>query len=505
MHKSQVFGLLLGAFLAGIALASIFPVSEEQLWIFVGIGTGVLGLSAYRRTFGVGPAAVRRRKVGFLVGCLILAAVTGMWRMSAVQARHSVLAEFADRQAGGQDLRFTLRGFIQRDIQQSGERGSFFFAARELIVPQRRIFVREQVLVLANGTSRYNIGDSLTLTGALRTPERLGNPGVRIMVWFPEIVPDAPGVSRSPGERLFLGISRALGEVRDGFLASLERAVPEPAASYLGGILVGTRERIPDTLREAFNRTGTTHILALSGYNIAIIAEGMLLALVFFFKRRQAFWATVLGIVLFIFLTGASASVVRAGIMGILLLAASSFGRLYDGRNALILAAAVMVAVNPFLLVFDAGFQLSFLAVMGILYCYPLISRRFAPNARWGGARTVILMTLAAQVLVLPLLVFYFKTVSLVSLAANVLILPFLPAVMLAGFLAGLGGLVFAPLGALIGVFAWALATYQLKVVSFLGSLPFASVTVQADLFVIAGIYLVMGVAWLRLIKHYAR
>ena len=126
-----------------------------------------------------------------------------------------------------------------------------------------------------------------------------------------------------------------------------------------------------------------------------------------------------------------------------------------------------MVFHNPFTLVFDIGFQLSFAAVLGIIYLYPIIDRKLKQVPKAGGFKEILLMTLSAQITVAPLLIYYFGGFSPFSLPTNVLILPFVPAAMFFGFLAGVGGMFFAPLGQVIGYAAWAVTTYQIEVVKF--------------------------------------
>jgi competence protein ComEC len=195
------------------------------------------------------------------------------------------------------------------------------------------------------------------------------------------------------------------------------------------------------------------------------------MGLTIFLKRRKAFWCSVVVIFLFTILTGASASVVRASLMGLLLLFANGYGRLYNPKNSIILAGGVMIYHNPMVLVFDIGFQLSFLAVVGLLYIYPFLNNRFRKIPEFWGLKELILMTISAQLAVAPLLIYYFNNFSLVSLPTNVLILPVLPIAMFLGFISGLLGMIFLPLGQVVGWFAWAVTAYQIGVVKIISSI----------------------------------
>jgi competence protein ComEC len=228
---------------------------------------------------------------------------------------------------------------------------------------------------------------------------------------------------------------------------------------------LGSRQNIPNDLKEAFHKTGTVHVLAISGYNIMIIAGSVLAGLVLFLKRKWAFWISVLAILIFVILTGATASVVRAAIMGFLLLFAQGYGRLYDPKNSIIFAGATMIFFNPFIFRFDIGFQLSFAAVLGLMYLYPYLDSKLEKVPKLGTLKEIVLMTISAQIAVMPLLLYYFKNFSVISLPSNILVLPFIPFAMFMGLISGVSGLIFLPLGKLFGWFAWAITTYQLEVI----------------------------------------
>ena len=285
--------------------------------------------------------------------------------------------------------------------------------------------------------------NTILITGDLELPQNftdfdyvayLKKDSIEMTIFYPKKIEESR-MNLSPAEKTKISIYRNIFIVKNKFQNAINLSVSEPNAAFINGILLGTRQNIPDDLKDAFSKTGTTHILAISGYNIMIISEAILLGLVWFFRRRIAFWISVVVIILFVILTGASASVVRAAVMGLLLSFAHGYGRLYDQKNSIILAGAVMIYHNPLTLVFDIGFQLSFAAVLGLIYLYPWLESRSYKISKLGGMKELILMTLSAQIAVAPLLIYYFGNFSLISLPANILILPFIPAAMLAGFI----------------------------------------------------------------------
>jgi len=275
---------------------------------------------------------------------------------------------------------------------------------------------------------------------------------------------------------LFLGICRA--NARDikfninfnGLLTQSNKAIqnilPEPQASFLAGLLLGIQDNIPKDLIENFNKTGTRHIIALSGYNITIIASllmGFLLWLGFW--RKHAFFISIIAIIFFVILTGASASVVRAAIMGTLVLIAQRAGRISNPRNLLAATAFLMLLKEPSALIDNVGFQLSFAATIGILYLGPRLQK--LPE--------ILATTLSAQIAVLPFLAYYFHQISLISPFANLLILPIIPVTMAIGFMAVILGIIWIPAGAFFSWPTWLFLTYEIKLVEIMAKMPFGS------------------------------
>ena len=198
-------------------------------------------------------------------------------------------------------------------------------------------------------------------------------------------------------------------------------------ASYLAGILVGAKRRGESgKSKTSFRVRGRAIFSQSRGYNITIVAA-VLMSLLAPLGKRRAYWLAVAGIVLFVLLVGSTASVVRAALMGVLVLTARQLGREQDMGTAIVLSAAVMCWFNPMLLRWDVGFQLSFLAVLGIVYLQPLFQPAFERWFRFKPLASLLATTLSAQVLVLPLLLFDFGQLAVYTLPANALVLPLVP------------------------------------------------------------------------------
>ena len=264
----------------------------------------------------------------------------------------------------------------------------------------------------------------------------------------------------------------------------------------MGAIFLGDQQKVSGELKEKFNLTGTQHIMAISGMNMVIMAEILLfLALGFGLWRGQAFYFVLISLVLYILMIGAPASAVRAGLMSGLLLLAQKVGRLNSADRAVIFAAVIMLAVNPLLLRFDIGFQLSFMAVLGIIKLKPILDEK---TENWPNPlklKDVLTMTLAAQLGVLPLLIFHFGQLSLISPLANLLIVPFLPIIMLSGLVLSLVGLIWLPLAKIIAWPVWLLLTYIIKITDLLSSVPLAAYEFnKVSWLILAGYYLVLAI-----------
>jgi len=266
-------------------------------------------------------------------------------------------------------------------------------------------------------------------------------------------------------------IKQALFRLKRSFVGKTKEILAEPYASLLSGLIVSGKETMPKDILEEFRRAGVIHIVVLSGYNITIIAE--FIKTIF---RSVAF--SVVGIILFVIMTGAQATVVRAAIMVLTVILAKKLGRNFSASRALLVAAFLMLLHNPKILVFDPSFQLSFLATCGLIFVTPIVEKYLGRISEKWGLRAVVSATLATQITVLPLLVYSMGNVSLVSLPANILILLFIPYTMLTGFIASLIAYANFTLALPFSYATYLLLAWILGVTHYFGSLSFASITV---------------------------
>jgi competence protein ComEC len=303
-------------------------------------------------------------------------------------------------------------------------------------------------------------GDVITVTGRVED-----NNGPEL--WMPKQF-TVTGENRGNRLRAYL-----IG-VKHSIIGVYRSLLPSDTAALLGGLTFGVRGDFTADDKASMSLSGTTHLVALSGYNISILVIAVANLFRWWLPRRATFVVTIGIISLFVLMVGAEASVVRAAVMGVLALVAREAGRRYYFRNSVTLAAAAMALADPTIVTGSLGFQLSFASLLGLVYLEPLVGRLVRIDSRGEsvlGWRESLATTLAAQLAVAPLLIEYFGSFSLTSLAANVLVLTTVPIAMLLGFLLGVLGLVLAPLAAMLAWLVQALLVYQLSVIRFFAAI----------------------------------
>ncbi len=506
--KSKIFFYSLLAFAGGIFAGSFFDIPKTIV-----LAAALVCIALIAVFFRKDSELVNFKIT--LASFLVIFFLLGVARYNAVHSKQLTLTKIAEASAQLNDpaqkhqIKAVLYGYIDGEPVTKGDKQQFVFFAKEMDALSRRIEINERVLVTARPYPEYEYGQNLKVFGELRLPSAIARPtgeaqnsadfdyrsylakdDIFTVIYYPEISQD--DLRLGVYEKIKTGFFRGIFKVKDAFEASINRSVHEPNAAFINGILLGSRAEIPADVKSDFARTSTTHILAISGYNITIIAAIFSWFFLFFFRRPVAFWFSVAGIAIFAVLTGAQASVVRAAIMGVLVLLAQREGRLSDPRNALVLTGALMIFISPRILRYDIGFQLSFAATIGLIYVAPLIKRYFEKLPSLFNFRETFVMTLSAQFFVLPLLIYYFKNLSLVSLPTNIIILPTIPFAMALGALTGVAGLILPFLGRLVGYFAWLVSAFELGVIKLFAKPSWATVSVQFNWYAVILAYVVI-------------
>lgn len=332
-----------------------------------------------------------------------------------------------------------------------------------------------------------NYGDSVELQGKLQTPQPDSSPSIFASMAFPRI--SVIGSGGNP-------IIAFLYHLRVLLSTLITQSLPQPEAALLIAILLSLRTPALKPLIAAFNVTGCAHLIAPSGFKVTILAgiigtstqwlsatsrqpttqkKPLLPA------QKRGGWRSWLATMLIVacisvytLLSGAGPAALRAGIMGILLVIAPRLGRTYNVYTAFALAALLMSMLDPFVL-WDVGFQLSFLGTLGIVLLTPFFQRLLSPVERLPFGHHIVeifAVTLAAQTATLPIFAVSFQQISFIAPLTNVLTVPLLGVLLMLGvFLCGTG-LLYAPLALLIGGIVWPLLRYMLAVVTWSAALP---------------------------------
>jgi competence protein ComEC len=373
--------------------------------------------------------------------------------------------------------------------------------------------VEGRVLVFVPRFPAYSYGDVLRVTGELKTPPQLGDfdyrgylahQGISTTMLYPRIEVLDTGQGFAPLAWIY--------SLRGRLAQTLAEVLPEPQASLAQGIVLGIRGNIPEDLNNDFTRSGTAHLLAISGFNLSIMA-GVLLSIGLWLLGRRHYlyvWLALGAIWLYTLITGMSPPVVRGAIMVSLFLLAEALGRQRSAMVALTFAAAVMVGISPYILG-DASFQLSFLAMAGLIFIYPILrepGRRI--TAAWlGDEGTLVSIVnisvdtlsacLGAIIAVWPLVAYYFGIFSLVGPLATFLATPALTVIIVTGALTGILGLASLMAAQVMSWLAWPFLSYMMLVVSGLAAPSLSSVEVGSiSPAFIVGYYVVLAAAiWL--------
>ncbi len=328
------------------------------------------------------------------------------------------------------------------------------------------------IQVLAREPSDFSYGDVLSLTCTFQKPTGFDEGRLRAQGADAVCRPSA-GIERVGTGAGFLPM-RFVMRLHERAVHTIDTLYQEPFSGLLAGLVLGEHGSLRKELRAALQRTGTTHMIAISGFNVAMITSALFTMCLLIFGRRFALAITMTLLVMFVVLVGAGASVVRAALMGATVLFARHFGRPVHSAHLLLLVGIIMLIANPWLLLYDLGFILSFAATCGLLFFAPSFKKRFENIPEAYGMRDTLADTLAAIAATLPFTLFAFGTVSFIAPLANLLVLFLVPIATWMGFVA----LFFAwiPIvGQFIVWFLGMLLTAILGYIEMLSRLPFAS------------------------------
>lgn len=388
----------------------------------------------------------------------------------------------------------TIEGIVADDPEPRGTSRRYVINAKTIRTASGTFAVTGKVLATAPSWPIFEYGDQVSVRGTLEKPGqiedfRYDNYLSRYGVYAVMFRANLQRSGENAGSALF----RNLYAFKHAVEARITSLYPEPEASLLIGLITGSRASMPEKLAADFQVTGLTHIVAISGYNVTMVITILSLVL-FWLPLKWRFLPSLGFIALFTLFTGASASVVRAAVMGCLGLLALQLGRTQTTRLTILWAAFFMIAWNPKQLWYDAGLHLSFLALLGVTEVSPLVEPLLRRLPDKFGLRESLQLTLAAQLSTLPWTIHLFRRVSLIAPLSNLLVPPVIPYAMLSGALSIILSTVSQTLGKLIALPAYLVLQWMTRSTTIMAATPLASVeTGKAGIILVILSYIVLA------------
>lgn len=443
MNKYFNFGAV--GLVAGVLLGS-----------FVSWGWSLVGLFLI---IAVGLVVLDKKYLG--VGLICLGLTLGLGRVYVVPQASSELVSKV-----GEQVEFTGVLVNESDVRDT--------QIRLTIQPAG---FKNKIIAVAPAYGDYKYGDELKVNGTLEWPKNFITDTGKVFNYQKYLEKDGVFflINKAEVEKIGEGnghkVVASLLNTKLWFVSRLNKLLPEPESSLLAGLVVGEKQALGTEWNERFRTVGLSHIVVLSGYNLSVVAENILRVAGLLLTKNLSLLAGAGGIIAFALMVGGGATVFRASLMALIALLARATGRVYQATIALVVAGVIMLLWNPLVLRYDLGFQLSFLATLGVIHGPPLLAPYFYKlTDRWG-VKEILLTTISAQIIVLPWILYTTGNLSLIALPANILVLPVIPLTMLFGFLTTF----ISPLAFISHLLLY----YILLVVKVLSSIPLAAIIIK--------------------------
>lgn len=443
MHFNWTTGLTCFCFLAvaGLFLAKNFqPLQLELVLIF-----GLLSM-----------LTIRSRNIAWMIFMILFGLSLGLWRGDQFQQSFSAY-----------DRIYEKKVVIVAEARSDGvydDKKQLEFEVGDVYIPEEDLYLPGKMTISGFGTPAVTRGDIVQVEGKIYQT-RGGKVG-RISFAQVEVINRTDSF---------------VEKIRQNFVAGVYNALPEPAASFALGLLIGQRSTLPDNVDENFKKVGLVHIVAVSGYNLTILvlfARRLL-------EKTSKYQATLLSgglIVGFLLITGFSASIVRASIVSALSLLTWYVGRSMKPVLLIGLTAFITGIWNPIYVWFDIGWYLSFLAFFGVLVLSPLLILRYSKSDKLLTLKQLISDTFSAQILTLPIIMFIFGRVSLVGFMVNIIVVPLVPFAMLSSFIAGIAGMLSPHVAGVLALPAKIMLVAILDIANLFAQIPGALIDTKISL-----------------------
>lgn len=461
MSPRYISAFLIG-FIFGVAAASLYAITGW--WLLIALCGGMFLAMAL---------ALVSRTACVAVVCVVLGMGVGVWRVNSTFGSNEY-SPFLNQP-------FETEGVIAADPTASGS------SQQLTILPDHfHQYLRASMYTALPDVA---VGDRVWIRGQPQLPENFSDFDYvgYLQRWNVYAVLKKPRVIVL--ERSGWSWRTPLVQLRD-YVIQKTKAFSASEGSLIAGMLIGQRQQpLPDDVANAFKITGLTHIVAVSGFNMTIIATACG-ALVWYIGRRATNILTIIVMIGFVVITGASAAVVRAAIMAGVMVTAQLLGRQYASLYSLLLVAGIMIALNPRVVIWDVGFQLSIAATYGVLISFR--TKATAATSSTGDKPSGFLddllrPTFGAIVMTAPIIAYHFETFSLIAPLANLLVLPLVPWIML------FGALTLVPIFGSAFIFpAQLLAAAVLKITEKLAAVPHASIALHLPIWALAAYYIIV-------------
>jgi len=481
MTASKIFLYFCLSFVGGIFLSSFFRFSRPLTLVFLILGFILISV-------------LWRHKNIAVIGFCILFLVLGVWRQEKAELgiMNNELRTLNDLE---QEIVLVGLVSVEPDIRDNHTKLTLgnvqLFGGKESVR-----FVEGKILVSTNKYPEYKYGDELKIKGLLKTPQifdefsykdYLAKDGIYSVVYYPDI----ELIQKNQGNFIFAEIL----DFKDKLREVVEQNLSPPESSILAAIILGDKRQISQEWKEKLNYAGLRHLTAISGMHVAILTVILMSFLIGLgFWRRHSFYFSIVLITFFIIMTGLQPSAIRAGIMGGLFLFAQHLGRMNVSFRAIVFAATLMLVHNPLLLKLDVGFQLSFLAMFGIIYFVPIFQFFLRKVPDFFQLKNIFVLTLSAQIFTLPILIYNFGYFSAVAPLTNILIVPFLPLIMGLGLIFVLSGIIWNFFGWFFSLPVWLLLAYLVKIVDWFSGFSFSAFVLEISWVWLLIFYLIAGV-----------
>ncbi|MEA2064997.1 MAG: ComEC/Rec2 family competence protein [Patescibacteria group bacterium] len=451
MRRSKIILSVAISFICGIALANLISIPIFAIYCFIILNIAIISLFWHNRFL---------RITAICLCCFLF----GIFRFELC---NNAVKKIIDNDFQNKS---SFTGII---VDEPSLKNSY----QNLIVESSDI--SGKILVSASLYPLYNYGDKLKIDCKLKSTtqdDKWKKYFIKEKIYYSCYYPQIQVISKNNRGKFYAQLLKFKQKSR----RIIKKNVSGQESQILSAMLLGYKKNIPTGLRDKFSQAGISHIIAISGAHIAIIIFIVMSLLINFgLWRKQSFYLTIILIWIFIILIGAPSSAARAGIMATIIMIGVNIGRINSAINILTLAAALMLLINPFLLFNDIGFQLSFLAVFGIIYLSPIFNLWLKKFSEFNGIKKILIITLSAQIATLPLSIYYFGKLPILSPLINLIIVPLLAIILFLGFAIILFGFIYLPVAKIIGIIEWLILNLLIKITYFFTSLPFSYLTIE--------------------------